>query len=235
MTSELESAAAAPLAPILRWATIVLDGQLNPAIYHPSWLTAHELLRAGEMDRVRIEQADADFTRFEAIWFTLEASRKEFELSSTAATTTVHQLRDLTLGIFKLLSHTPISAVTMRQIAQCPLDVGGWESLANSFSSLDAWSGLLGDRPRLGGLSVCRDLPDLGGSPRTLEVTLEPSALFDGGAYIIVSERIYVGEAPGQGANEAMDALSSGWLEAMRRASEIVDGLQRHPAMGRGR
>src|SRR5437867_1304432 len=92
--------------------SIVLRGNFNPSIFQPAWLASHSLLRRQEADAAKINVIHPELTSFTAEWLILEVTKDRFGAA------TIHQahaepLRDLVLGVFTLLEHTPFTKMGM--------------------------------------------------------------------------------------------------------------------------
>ena len=97
--------------------SIVLIGDLNPKIFQPSWFASQELIRESEADTAKVEIVHADFTSFSTDWFVMQVSRERFSLTVHSFAYKDH-LRDLVLGTFSRLSHTPLTQMGMNYSAR---------------------------------------------------------------------------------------------------------------------
>lgn len=98
------------LLPSASEQSIVVVGSLNPAIFHPSWFAANELVRASDVqiDNKKI-LVSSDVTVFTASWFDLRAMQPRLSLHTNDPRMDL-PLRDLVRGTFECLEHTPIVA-----------------------------------------------------------------------------------------------------------------------------
>ncbi len=94
----------------LQGATIVLLGSFNPAIFHPAWFAANDLLRQKEADNANIEVTHIEVAAFSTEWLQINCTRERFQ-ATTIQQAFSESLRDLVLGILTLLSHTPVKAM----------------------------------------------------------------------------------------------------------------------------
>ena len=95
-----------------RAVIISVEGQFNPAILHPAWFSHHNLIKPAEADQAEIRVVHPELTDFSTDWFRLYAQQNRFELTSSQEAY-FETLRDLAVGTFRLLSHTPISSFTV--------------------------------------------------------------------------------------------------------------------------
>src|SRR5687767_7777928 len=97
--------------------SIVILGSLNPQIFQPEWFARMELIRPIEAEAARIEAVTSEVTVFHADWFHLQVTRDRFGV--TASDGRFEQpLRDLVLGTFTLLRHTPVTAIGLNRLMQ---------------------------------------------------------------------------------------------------------------------
>lgn len=87
--------------------SIVFLGKFNPTIFTPSWFSLEGLIRRDE-GKAELKIAHPEISVFSLDWCTVEVQRDKFKI----ATTGDHNfplIRDLAVGTFTLLFHTPIS------------------------------------------------------------------------------------------------------------------------------
>src|SRR3954467_6321102 len=95
--------------PELREASIVALGKFNPAIFQPHWYAVSKLIRPEEAEKAKIEVIHNELTVFSTEWFKVEITQERFAISTPDPTKNL-PLRDLAMGTFKILEHTPINA-----------------------------------------------------------------------------------------------------------------------------
>ena len=61
---------------------IVLIGNFNPAIFHPSWFAAHNLLRAEEADTATINIVHPDVASFKTEWLGVNIVKDRFQVGT---------------------------------------------------------------------------------------------------------------------------------------------------------
>src|SRR5437899_2220983 len=89
---------------------IVFVGSFNPAIFQPSWFVRHNLMPAGEADKADVKMIHPQVCHFETERFVVQVTGERF-LAGTKPSTHWAPLRDLVLGTFFLLEHTPVTAM----------------------------------------------------------------------------------------------------------------------------
>lgn len=203
-------------------ASVVLVGRFNPAIFHPAWFIAEELLPAdGERD-VALDVASPQFTSFRADWLRLQVDAERFQVS-TDDPSAFDALRDLAEGTAKLLRHTPVRAVGINTHADYRLpDHESWRQLHERYAPLEPWTTLV-QQPKLQSLSVKADRPD--GYLGWLQLTLRPSPNVEPGAEVHVNDhfaRTETGSPEPYGTALAIDVLTEQWTDARRRGRELT-------------
>lgn len=93
-------------------SSIVALGHFNPPIFSPDWLNKNGLIGDGDVDFAKQAASyviSPDVCRFETEWFTLQVVAQQFSLTSKGALTPL--LKDLAMGIFTIIDHTPVTAL----------------------------------------------------------------------------------------------------------------------------
>jgi hypothetical protein len=97
-------------------SSIVAVGDFNPAIFSPDWLERNDLIGEGDADTAReggrtrsMMLVSHQATTFETEWFALQVLESQFSLTSKDVLSPA--FKDLAVGIFQLVPHTPVTAV----------------------------------------------------------------------------------------------------------------------------
>src|SRR5258706_15598342 len=88
-------------------ASIVLLGRLNPAIFHPAWFAANDLIRPEEGAKATIQIISPEIPSFDLGWMRVLTQAERFT-ASCSGPDGFEPMRDLVVGAFMLLEHTPI-------------------------------------------------------------------------------------------------------------------------------
>lgn len=97
---------------------VVVVGSFNPPVLTPSWLEANKLIGSGDAEFAMQSESLAitpEISRFETEWFSIQILKQQFALMSKGPVTPA--LKDLLIGIFTLLPHTPVTAIGLNSIA----------------------------------------------------------------------------------------------------------------------
>lgn len=208
--------------------SIVLIGSFNPQILQPAWFAAQGLLRKTEADAAKIEVILSEVVSFSTDWFKIIVTKDRFQLLSLQSLP-YEPHRDLVLGTFRLLQHTPIRQMGLNKDAHFgfpseeELDDFGY-----SLVSLKPWEGIL--KPHIGllGLKMQGQRPD--DFKGFVYVTVQPSAKVKPGAYVGVNDHFEVTkEEASQGCKDIIDILDKVWSASLERSNSIIQKVFRRP------
>jgi len=96
-------------------SAIIAVGDFNPAIFSPDWLERNGLIGKDDADAAREGDHGKSMivchqvATFETDWFALQIIENQFSLTSKGAFSPA--FKDLGVGIFQLVPHTPVTAV----------------------------------------------------------------------------------------------------------------------------
>jgi len=93
----------------VREVSIIVIGSFNPAIFQPLWFSRHGLISEQEADAATIQIVHPQAAIFSTDWFFLQVVNERFMVVSADPAKTL-PLKDLAVGTFRILEHTPIKA-----------------------------------------------------------------------------------------------------------------------------
>ena len=214
-------------------AAIVLVGQFNPAIIQPSWLARWGLIRGDEADTANLEGIVPEASRFAiADWLNVSVSTDRFQL---AARDQAHfgPLRDLAVGIFELLAHTPVSAFGVNRAMHYSIESKElWHAIGHALAPKHYWNALL---PPVGMRSLQVEGHRKGSPAKSAAMTVEPSARVDPGVYLAYNEHFALDES--EGSEVWLELFREHWDSALDFAGDLADSvleeaLREHQADG---
>lgn len=139
--------------------SVVLTGDFNPKIYQPAWFVSQGLLRGSEADSANIELIHTDFTSFSTDWFVMQVTRERFTLTVKSSAYRQH-LRDLMLGTFHNLSHSPLAQMGLNYSTRLRFQNDqDWHCFGHFLLPKKPWAGLL-TTPGLRSVAVEGRRPD---------------------------------------------------------------------------
>jgi hypothetical protein len=197
-------------------ASIVLVGSFNPAIFHPSWLASHDMIRIGTAEKAELQIVSPEVSSFQADWLAIQVTRDRFQVS-TVDPRFFEPLRDLVLSVFAILEHTPIRQMGINR----DMHFQSSPEIMNRFGDLLApkptWKKLF-ENPLLETL-VMRGKRE----EQVFRVTIQPSMRVRPGIYVGTNEHFDV-EAE-QSAHKVLELLRTSWDESQRYSRRIGDQL----------
>jgi hypothetical protein len=198
--------------------SVVLVGQFNPAIFQPMWLAAHHLVGPQEAEDATIQVVHPEVTQFRTSWFELQVTTSRFTVTTGDAAH--HEpLRDLVIGVFELLRHTPAGRMGMNR--DMHFKFAGRDALDNFGHVLapkHAWDDVL---PKAGmrKLTIEGQRSVLG---RQLSVSVAPSVLVKNGVEIDVNDDYLPPEGTEPAGLEGLLVILRAEWEASQKASYAV-------------
>lgn len=186
---------------------LMVEGTMNPGIFHPQWFVRENLLRSAEAETATIEMATNDYALFRTQDFTTEVSRDGLTLL-TRNEAFEPALREIFSNIFRLLKHTPLRKFTISRFTH-------WKATPTTTSEqgLVYWENLLPLKPWNELLHEVdpRGIAVSGLAEKNLNCTLAVEPSSREGANVYVGAR-YTWDLPdGDSANSVLLILDQEW------------------------
>ncbi|MFH1114697.1 MAG: hypothetical protein V1792_12335 [Pseudomonadota bacterium] len=207
-----------------RGVGVVLRGVFNPLIFQPAWFASCELISKREAEGARIEVIHRDAAVFSTEWLEIRILRDSF-FAGTSQDSFHEQLRDLVLGTFDLLSHTPVHLMGLNSDYHYSLpSEKALNFIRNKLAPKSPWQKLL-DSPEMVtvGMKGKRKSPYEG----WISVQVEPSRKVEPGIYIGVNDHYQLTDKPEpvQGTRLVTEILRKRWGESLERAQSIAASI----------
>ncbi len=133
--------------------SIVALGGFNPAILHPVWFSVNNLIPEEEAEKANIEIVNREIAVFQTDWFGLQVLGDRFVVDTRDLAKHM-PLRDLAIGTFQLLEHTPIHSFGLNAQYHWRFETEKeMDQLRKHYLTGKSWDNLLDDA-NLGSLSV---------------------------------------------------------------------------------
>lgn len=199
--------------------TAVLLGNFNPAIFQPSWLAARGLITLSEAEAAKVDVVSGELSAFSVDWLTIQVTADRFQAVS-ADVAHSEPLRDMVVGIFTILEHTPLTSLGInRQMHYRVPSEASWHEFGHLLAPKAAWSGIL-SAPGLRTLIIEGTRAE---SPAKMRLKVEPSVKVHPGVYIEVNEHH---EAPtGSSPKLLVDTMRRSWEQAQAYAKRAAEHL----------
>jgi hypothetical protein len=199
-------------------ASIVLAGSFNPAIFHPEWFSRNGLLPQGEVDNAELQVVHPQMSQFETERFSFQITTERF-VGMTKPNTIAGPLRDLVLGTFYILEHTPVQAIGLNCVLHFKMGTeDAWHRLGDKLAPKDPWNSVLEGRPGMRNLDILTQRESPKGS--SMMVRIQPSLLIRPGVYFEINSH-YPTEK-GEDIKSAMEVLRNDWEASQRKGDEIA-------------
>jgi len=188
--------------PVADTTTIVLLGSFNPKIFQPVWLGTEGLVSKTEAERAEIQVIHPEVAVLSVGPFSLQVLGERF-VAETDQPAYFVPLRDLVVGIFRLLRHTPARALGInRQMHFKVAEDLSWEGLGAAIMESIPWAEAL-----QGSQSVGLDLRGSRAKSENgyVQVRLEPSNIEKDGIFVRVNDHY---ETSGENSQLGLQAIT---------------------------
>jgi len=205
-------------------ASIVLRGHFNPAIFQPSWFAAQGMLSREAVDAAEIQIISPQVTAFSVNEIDLQVTDDRFSIGTPDAS--AHEvMRDLVLGAFTVLRHTPLTMMGLNVTAhlQCTSEEA-WHKLGHAVSPKGFWGNLLVS-PGTRSLVVQGERPDKRAG--YVQVRVEPSLRVQPGVFVDVNDHFESGATePGAGWPVFSEIIRAEWSTSRDRATALIEHIR---------
>lgn len=206
--------------PEIMGASVVLLGSFNPAIFHPQWFASQNLLPKGEAESATIKVVVPAVCEFETERFQIQVVQERFMAISKPGANS-EPLRDLLVGTFFILEHTPVTAMGLNHHLHFQMKTeADWHRIGDRLAPKDGWNGVLHGRPGMLSLTITTEAAD--SHPKTT-VRVEPSVKLKSGVYFDINEH-YPFEKDDK-LRKIMAVLQERWKEADLHAKNIANHI----------
>lgn len=132
---------------------IVLIGDFNPHIFQPQWFVFQKLLGEKEGESVKIDIIHSDLAIFNLDWLRFEVTRNRL-VAMTKFDQYYEILRDLIIGTFDILAHTPIKMIGINNSFDYIIDSeSNWHKIGDTLAPKDIWNKII-EKPGLRSLVI---------------------------------------------------------------------------------
>jgi hypothetical protein len=209
--------------PEIQGVSIVLLGDFNPKIFQPAWFAAQGLIRQQEAEEAQIAIVHQDVVSFNLEWLRLQVTQERFAMTTTQEPYYV-VMRDLIVGTFRLLPHTPLYKLGINSNMHFRMNSEEtWNSFGDQLAPKELWQDLL-KKPGMRSLIMEGQRPDE--IKGYIRVQVEPSVKVHPGVYFEVNDHYEVETLrPGMGSDEIVSIFERTWGESLTRSKKIISTL----------
>jgi hypothetical protein len=172
--------------------SVVVLGSFNPTIFQPLWFSANNLISSEEANSpsTKIEIIHKNATIFSTEWFLLQVTADRFSIE-TSDPAKSQPLRDLAVGTFRVLEHTPLTVFGLNWYGHFRMaSHESWHAFGHHFAPKESWHAIMKE-PGLRQLIIEGKRENC---TATISVAIEPSLKIDPGVFIRVNEQHDLGE-----------------------------------------
>lgn len=197
---------------------VVLLGSFNPRIFEPLWFSRNGLIADAEAEAAEIQLVDSDFCHLALPWVDFTVLDSKLQMATTPETVNDAQLRDLVVGILRLLPHTPVTQGSIHHRADLQLSTEPeWHEVGHRLAPKALWEGIL-EEPGMFDFAMLGKRPDdLEGA---IKVRIRPSPVVHPGIFMNVNDE-FIPPTPDENGTSTADLVFGLWPEAEQRATEI--------------
>jgi hypothetical protein len=217
--------------PKLQDHSIVLVGNFNPMIFQPAWFAAEGLIKKNEEETADVKIIHPDVAIFSLEWLQLEITKEKF-VARTSQEPYDEPLRDLVVGTFSLLRHTPVQQLGVNRAMHFLVDSEEkWHAAGYKLAPKEPWEGIL-KTSGLVSLTIQESESKDGEIVRSdglkgfTRVRVEPSVRIRPGIFIEINNHFEARDkSPATGCSEIVAVLKKSWESSYRRSEETIYSL----------
>jgi hypothetical protein len=201
----------------------VAIGSFNPRIFEPLWLSNHGLIPEDEAEAAPRQQIDSDMSQISLPWAELLILKDRLQIGSRNEIVNEAQVRDLLVGMLRLLPHTPISLVSINhRVVLSAQSEEQWHGVGHILAPKEMWDGIL-DQPGMLDFAMQGVRPDdLEGA---IKVRIQPTFDVQWGVFVNVNDEFSIPQSDvDEPAARAADLVEKVWPDAEERTS-VIHGL----------
>jgi hypothetical protein len=204
--------------------TVVVIGKFNARIFEPLWLSKHGLIAEGEALEAERMQLDKQFGKIGLPWAELVVLQERLQVDSQSELVNASQVRDLVVGVLRLLPHTPVTVVSIHHRTQLSGEnQEQWHAVGDILAPKEVWEGVL-DNPGMLDFAMQGTRPDqLSGA---IKVRIQPSPVVPFGVFMNVNDEFQLPDPDDrEPAGRAAELIEKLWPAAESRSEAIRSTL----------
>lgn len=203
--------------------SIVLRGSFAVAAFHPLWFADQGLIRNKEAGLAKTQIMDQQFLVFDLEWLHIEVTPDRFT-AITAHESYFEIVRDLIIGTFKILEHTPLVMLGINYDVHVPHDSTlSWQDIQGRIVNKELIGNVF-NAPKLQSI-VFEDIRDYNRYTGVHVVKIEPSVKLEYGIYFGTNDHYKLQDERPKGSKAIVSILESEWLPASHKSREYWKGI----------
>lgn len=224
--------------PELFSSAIIAVGDFNPAIFSPDWLERNGLIGKDDAETVRDGSqgqpllVSHQVATFETKWFALQVLENQFSLTSKDALSPA--FKDLAVGIFQLVPHTPVGAVGLNCFGHYKLaSEDEYHRVGDVLAPKAIWKFLYpGESPGLADLTIRIQCAPRGEPLKTKDekrISVQPSSKIKFGVFLSYNDHHDLSTSDDDdvrpAAERVADVIENQWESSWQDAVRVFDGV----------
>jgi hypothetical protein len=202
--------------------SIVFLGFFNPKIFQPAWFAHQGLIREQEAEGAKLEIVHQEAVIFKTEWFHFEVFQ-ERAMFLTTQSQFFEPLRDLALGTFRILQHTPLTKMGINREMHFSCTEEARNALAEKIAPREPWK-QIGVDTKLATMTTLAKRPD--DYKGAIFIKVEASQRAIPGIFVSINDHYEVAnEKEAEGANEILSMLEAAWKQSTSRSLEMASKL----------
>ncbi|MBF0549268.1 MAG: hypothetical protein HQK60_01915 [Deltaproteobacteria bacterium] len=204
--------------------SIVLLGDFNPKIFQPLWFGMEGLIGKQEAKDAEINIIHPKIVSFSLAWLRIQILPEQFSVE-TQQESYFEALRDLVVGTFKLLSHTPLRMMGINRDMDFAVNSKEfYHQVGHKLAPKEIYHGIL-HSPGLRSLSI-EENPRQDGQKGYIRLTVQPSNGHHLGIVFSVNDHYEVKEPEKSiGASELIEILEKICSQSFERSEKMILSL----------
>ena len=202
--------------PEVNGVSVVLVGSFNPTIFQPEWFVRQNLMQPTEGEAAKITVLSPQISDFDTGRLKLQVTPQRFVAISSPDANPA-SVKDLVLGTFFILEHTPVTAVGVNRQLHFGLESeDSWHRVGDKLAPKEGWNKILKGRPGMRSLMI----ETVNGDGHTTRVSVQPSQQVKSGVYFEVNQ--HYDALKGEGLKTLMNTVRDVWEDSYNYAAEIT-------------
>ena len=206
--------------------TIVVRGNFNPTIFQPRWFSAQGLIGDLAADAAQIQIIHPHVCAFSVGSFDIQVTEDRF-MAATSDASFYDPLRDLVVGTFSILRHTPLRQMGLNLSVHVQASSeDAWHQIGHTLAPKGFWEPLL-EKPGMLSLTIRSLRPDA--YKGHVNVKVEPSGRAQPGVFVDVNDHFELEATdPSEASPLLVEIMDSQWQPSHARATKVVDHIRAH-------
>ncbi len=208
-------------------ASVAVLGGFNPRIFARRWFSQQGLVAEAEAEAADVQLVGSQFARIDLPWAVVIVTDARLDVSSKEETVQSAQIRDLGVGIMRLLPHTPVQRAGTNHWSHFSVaSEDAWHDLGHQLTPKDLWEEVL-QNPGMLILSVQGQRTDGRSGSVRVNVTVQPSGLIRPGIFISVNDDFVIEPDLPEPAGRTAQLLADTWPAGEAQADRIMTAVMR--------